>query len=255
MNPTDILMPQNRDKSKAYLVNKLRLAIKDWRDSGYPNTTKTTNRLLNFWFNEDHIINNEKFEFWYAQRESIETLIYVYEVMKKRRFLDLASEFGEGPQFFDPNVDIYPLYGFKMATGSGKTYVMALSIVWQYFNHKFEDDSDYTSKFLLIAGEKNVIYDRLKRDYQDGKIFRDIPLIPPEWVDHFDLKVILKEDPINNIPDSVLFLTNVQQLQDKASRKKEADKFVDDILDLKEVNKTNIAQENRIKEVLERYQI
>jgi len=252
MNPTDLLLPQNRDKSKAYLVNKLRLAIKDWRDSGYPNTTKTTNRLLNFWFNEDHIINNEKFEFWYAQRESIETLIYVYEVMKKRRFLDLAREFGEGPQTFDPSVDIYSLYGFKMATGSGKTYVMALSIVWQYFNHKFEDDSDYTSKFLLIAGEKNVIYDRLKRDYQDGKIFRDIPLIPPEWVDHFDLKVILKEDPINNIPDSVLFLTNVQQLQDKASRKKEADKFVDDILDLKEVNKTNIAQENRIKEVLEK---
>ncbi len=252
MNPTDILLPQNRDKSKAYLVNKLRLAVNEWRDSGYPNITNTTKRLLNFWFNEDHIINNEKFEFWYAQRESIETLIYVYEVMKKRRFLDLAREFGEGPQFFDPNVDIYPLYGFKMATGSGKTYVMALSIVWQYFNHKFEDDSDYTSKFLLIAGEKNVIYDRLKRDYQDGKIFRDIPLIPPEWVDRFDLKVILKEDPINNIPDSVLFLTNVQQLQDKASRKKEADKFVDDILDLKEVNRTNIAQENRIREVLEK---
>ncbi|MGB9760257.1 DEAD/DEAH box helicase family protein [Caldisericum sp.] len=251
MNPTDILLPQNRDKSKAYLVNKLRLAVKEWRDSGYPNTTNTTKRLLNFWFNEDHIVNNEKFEFWYAQRESIETLIYVYEVMKKRRFLDLAREFGEGPLFFDPAVDIYPLYGFKMATGSGKTYVMALSIVWQYFNHKFEDDNDYTSKFLIIAGEKNVIYDRLKRDYQDGKIFREIPLIPPEWVDRFDLKIILKEDPIYSIPDSVLFLTNVQQLQDKASRKNEADKFVDDILDLKEVNKTNIAQENRIREVLE----
>ena len=251
MNPTDILLPQNRDKSRAYLVNKLRPAIKDWRDFGYPNTTKTTKRLLDFWFNEDHLVNNEKFEFWYAQRESIETLIYVYEVMKTRRFFDLARDFGDGPQFFDPNFDLYPLYGFKMATGSGKTYVMALSIIWQYFNHKFENNEDYTSKFLLIAGEKNVIYDRLKRDYQEGKIFHEIPLIPPEWTNRFDLKVILKEDPINIIPDSVLFLTNVQQLQDKASRKKEADKFVDEVLELKEVNRANIAQENRIKEVLE----
>jgi len=252
MNPTDILTPEKRDKSKAVLVNKLRIAVKNWRDSGYPGTTSTTKRLLNFWFNEDHIVNNDKFEFWYAQRESIESLIYVYEVIKKHSFIDLVREFGEGPQIFDPNLDIYPLYGFKMATGSGKTYVMALSIIWQLFNHKFENNSDYTSKFLMIAGEKNVIYDRLKRDYQEGEIFRDIPLIPPEWVDDFDLKVILKEDPINSIPDSVLFLTNVQQLQEKADRKKEADQFVDEVLDLEEVNRTNIAQENRIKEVLER---
>jgi len=251
MNPTDILIPEKRDKSKAILVNKLRIAVKNWRDSGYQGTTRTTKRLLNFWFNEDHSINNSKFGFWYAQREAIESLIYVYEVIKKRSFIDLFKEFGEGPQMVDPNLDIYPIYGFKMATGSGKTYVMALSIVWQLFNNKFENDSDYTSKFLMIAGEKNVIYDRLKRDYQEGKIFQEIPLIPPEWVNDFDLKVILKEDPINSIPDSVLFLTNVQQLQEKADRKKEVDKFVDEVLDLKEVNRTDITHENRIKEVLE----
>jgi type III restriction enzyme len=253
MNPTDILDPTKRDNSKAYLVNKLRLAVKSWRDSGYPGTTSTTKRLLNYWFSEDHIVNNEKFEFWYAQKESIETLIYVYEVMKKRNFIDLAKEFGDGPiGFYDPSTDLYPLYGFKMATGSGKTFVMALTIVWQLFNNHFENKDDYTSKFLMIAGEKNVIYDRLKRDYQDARIFKEIPLIPPEWIDDFDLKVILKEDPIYIVPESVLFLTNIQQLQDKASRKKEAEKFVDDVLDLKEVNKTNIAQENRIREVLEK---
>ncbi len=253
MNPTDILKPDQRDKSRSYLVNKLRIAVNQWRNSGYPGTTNTTKRLLNYWFNQDHLINNEKFEFWYAQRESIETLIYVYEVMKKRAFIDLAREFGDGPiGFYDPSTDLYPLSGFKMATGSGKTYVMALTIVWQLFNYNFEDKKDYTSKFLLIAGEKNVIYDRLKRDYQDAKIFTSIPLIPPEWVDTFDLKVILKEDPFYTIPESVLFLTNIQQLQEKASRKKEAEKFVDDVLELKEVNRTNIAQENRIKEVLEK---
>jgi type III restriction enzyme len=154
MNPTDILKPDQRDKSRSYLVNKLRIAVNQWRNSGYPGTTNTTKRLLNYWFNQDHLINNEKFEFWYAQRESIETLIYVYEVMKKRAFIDLAREFGDGPiGFYDPSTDLYPLSGFKMATGSGKTYVMALTIVWQLFNYNFEDENDYTSKFLLIAGE------------------------------------------------------------------------------------------------------
>ncbi len=253
MNPTDILIPEDRDKSKCYLVNKLRLAINQWRTSGYPGTTNTTKRLLNYWFNEDHIINNEKFEFWYAQRESIETLIYIYEVLKKNSFIDLAREFGDGPiRFYDPETDLYPLYGFKMATGSGKTYVMALTIIWQYLNYQLEDRNNYTSKFLIIAGEKNIIYDRLKRDYQDGKIFTAIPLIPPEWSDSFNLKVILKEDPFYTVPDSVLFLTNIQQLQEKTTRKKESEKFVDDVLDLKEVDRTNISQENRILEVLEK---
>lgn len=253
MNPTDILNPGKRDKSRGYLVNKLRIAVNQWRNSGYPGTTSTTKRLLNYWFNEDHLVDNEKFEFWYAQRESIEALIYIYEAMKKRAFIDLAREFGDGPiGFYDPSTDLYPLYGFKMATGSGKTYVMALTIVWQLFNYNFEDKNNYTSKFLMIAGEKNVIYDRLKRDYQDAKIFTSIPLIPPEWIDTFGLKVILKEDTFYTIPESVLFLTNIQQLQEKASRKKEAEEFVDDVLELKEVNRTNIAQENRIREVLEK---
>ena len=155
MKPTELLHPGQRRPSKAYLVNELRKAVFTWRQQGYPNTTNTTKRLLQYWFYEDHLVENEPFEFWFCQREAIETLIYVYEVMKKRNFIDMARDFGAGPiQGYDPSYDQYPLYAFKMATGSGKTYVMALSIVWQYFNHKKENKDDYTSKYLLIAGEK-----------------------------------------------------------------------------------------------------
>lgn len=252
MKPTELLNPINRPQSKAYLVNELRKAVFNWRAQGYPNTTITTRRLLRYWFYEDHLVNKEPFEFWFCQREAIETLIYVYEVMKKRNFIDMAREFGSGPILgYDPSYDQYPLYAFKMATGSGKTFVMALSIVWQYFNHKWEDKTDYTSKYLLIAGEKNVIYDRLTRDFKDGKIFRELPLIPPEWEDEFDLKVILKEDPIHIIPESVLFLTNIQQLEQRKSKKKEVERYVDEVMELPEVyNVSDIYQENRIKEVL-----
>lgn len=252
MKPTELLRPEQRRPSKAYLVNELRRAVYTWREQGYPNVTPTTKRLLQFWFYEDHLLENEPFKFWFCQREAIETLIYVYEVMKERNFIDVARNFGAGPiQSYDPSYDQYPLYAFKMATGSGKTYVMALSIVWQYFNYKKENKDDYTSKYLLIAGEKNVIYDRLTRDFKDGKIFRDLPLIPPEWQEEFDLKVILKEDPIHIIPEGVLFLTNIQQLEERKSKKKEVEQYVDGVMELPEVyNVSDIYQEDRIKEVL-----
>jgi len=251
MNPTELLYPDQRQPSKAYLVNALRKAVFTWRNQGYPGTTPTTKRLLQFWFYEDHTVNNEPFEFWFCQREAIETLIYVYEVMKKRNFIDMAREFGAGPiQGYDPSYDQYPLYAFKMATGSGKTFVMALVIAWHFFNSLKESKADYSSKFLLIAGEKNVIYDRLKRDFKDGKIFRELPLIPPEWQDDFNLKVILKEDPIYDIPEGVLFLTNIQQLEERKDRREEVEEYVDDVLALEEVKKQDIYQENRIKEVL-----
>jgi type III restriction enzyme len=250
MKTTDLLHPEQRRPSKAYLVNELRKAVFTWRNN-YDGATPTTKRLLQFWFNEEHIVNNEPFQLWFCQREAIETLIYVYEVMKKRNFIDMARDFGAGPiQGYDPSYDQYPLYAFKMATGSGKTFVMALSIIWQYFNHKKENKDDYTSKFLLIAGEKNVIYDRLTRDFKDGKIFRDLPIIPPEWQEEFDLKIILKDDPINVTPEHVLFLTNIQQLQERKGKKEEVEEYVDNVLVLEDVERYDIYQENRIKEVL-----
>jgi len=251
-NPTHILTPSQRRPSKAYLVNELRKAVYKWREDGYPGVTNTTRRLLQFWFEEDHKLDGGLFQFWFCQREAIEALIYVYEVMKKRNFIDMARDFGAGPiHAYDPSYDQYPLYAFKMATGSGKTFVMALAIVWSCFNHKFEDKEDYASKFLLIAGEKNVIYDRLKRDFKDGVIFKKWPFIPPEWEKEFDLQVILKEDPVHVIPDSVLFLTNIQQLEGRKNRKQEIEEYVDKVMELPEVyNVSDIYQENRIREVL-----
>ncbi|WP_273040737.1 hypothetical protein [Thermodesulfovibrio thiophilus] len=84
MKTIEILHPNQRRPSKAYLVNELRKAVYSWREQGYPNVTHTTKRLLQFWFYEAHNVNKEPFEFWFCQREAIETLIYVYEVMKKR---------------------------------------------------------------------------------------------------------------------------------------------------------------------------
>ena len=189
MKPTDILHPKQREPSKAYLVNKLRGAVFSWRSQGYLGTTDTTRRLLQFWFEEDHISkNNEIFQFWFCQRESIETLIYIYEVLKKRNFIELAQEFGSGPiGMYHPEFDKYPLHAFKMATGSGKTFVMAFAVVWGYFNRLKENIQNYASKFLLISPNV-IVYERLKRDFEDGKIFKQWPFIPPGMGRRFRFK-------------------------------------------------------------------
>ncbi len=251
VEPYELLEPDGRRPSPTYLANKLRKAVDEWRKKDYPKVTDTTRRLLQYWFYDDFLVNDEPFHFWFCQREAIETLIYVYEVMKKRNFIDMARDFGAGPiRGYDPSYDQYPLYAFKMATGSGKTFVMALTIVWSYLNWLKENKHDYTSKFLIIAGEKNVIYERLTRDFKDGEIFKKWKFIPPEWKEDFNIRVILKEDPIHTIPEEVIFLTNIQQLEERKKKKEEVEEYVDDVLALEDVKKHDIYQESRIKEVL-----
>jgi len=80
------LKPTERKLSKAYAVNELRKAIYKWYKDGYPRVTNITRRLLEFWFEEDHKLGSGLFEFWFCQGEATKTLIYVYEVMKKRNF-------------------------------------------------------------------------------------------------------------------------------------------------------------------------
>jgi len=250
--PQEILSPSQRDKSQAFLVNSLRKAVFDWRNKGYPNVTKTTKRLLEFWFKEDHIVEDEEFQFWFAQREAIETLIYIYEVLGKRKFVDMASDFGEGSFKYDPKVDKYPLYAFKMATGSGKTLVMAFCIVWSYFNHKRENKDDYTSKFLVISPNV-IVYERLKRDFAEGKIFKEWSFIPSEWKGDFRLKIILREDPLRSVSKDVLFLTNIQQLEERSNKKQKTEEQLDKIFGIERFSKDKIHREDRIKDVLTNY--
>ena len=250
--PQEILSPSQRDKSQAFLVNSLRKAVFDWRNKDYPNVTKTTKRLLEFWFKEDHLVREEKFQFWFAQREAVETLIYIYEVLGKRKFVDLASEFGDGSFKYDPKVDKYPLYAFKMATGSGKTFVMASCIVWSYLNHKGENKDDYTSKFLVISPNV-IVYERLERDFAEGKIFNEWSFIPPEWKESFRLNVILREDPLRAIPEDVLFLTNIQQLEERKNKKQETEEQLDKIFGIERFSRDKIHREDRIRDVLTDY--
>jgi type III restriction enzyme len=75
-------------------VPLLRKLVAEWRTSGYPGATDTTRTLLNYWFRADHKLRNgQLFKYHDAQREAIETLIYVYEVAQIRTRKDLLEQY------------------------------------------------------------------------------------------------------------------------------------------------------------------
>jgi type III restriction enzyme len=105
-----------------------------------------------------------------------------------------------------------PRFACKMATGSGKTLVMALTIVWSYFHTKREPASPLANNFLVLAPNV-IVYERLRVDFENARIFRDLPLIPRGWA--FDLNVILRGETTEPAGSGNLFVTNIDQLHER----------------------------------------
>lgn len=98
-----------------------------------------------------------------------------------------------------------------MATGSGKTWVIAMAIVWAHFHKKRVPGSDLSTNFLIVAPNV-IVFQRLQKDFGSNQIFHELPLIPPEWRGSWSQKVILRGDSMEPDPSANLFLTNIQQL-------------------------------------------
>jgi type III restriction enzyme len=114
-------------------VPGIREKVKSWREDGYKGVSDTTRTLLNYWFYTDHKLpDGRRFKYHPFQREAIETLIYLYEVAKVRRHKSLVETFATRSDLRLLQYDDFARYAVKMATGSGKTKVMALTIAWQF---------------------------------------------------------------------------------------------------------------------------
>ena len=94
---------------------------------------------------------------------------------------------------------------------------MAMIIVWSHLHKKMVRGSDLSTNFLIVA-PNIIVYQRLEKDFASNRIFRDIPLIPPEWKSNFSQKVILRGEETEPDPYGNLFLTNVQQLYESRNR-------------------------------------
>ncbi|MBL7064338.1 MAG: DEAD/DEAH box helicase family protein [Anaerolineae bacterium] len=243
----DYAVRQGRRPSTMFLVDKLRQAVGQWRDDEYPGISDVTRRLFRFWFDEDHLLaDGTVWRYWWCQREAIETLVYLVEVRGFADFVPIAQEFGEKPKrgFLDMEFNVETTmdgqrllrrwvpevekdavqelpeenlqrYAFKMATGAGKTVVMAMAIVWSYLNRRLGTDfrslDRFTDNFLIVAPNV-IVFERLERDFASNKIFHALPLIPPEWRGQWGMRIILRGDSAVPDPAGNLFVVNIQQI-------------------------------------------
>src|SRR5437870_6246618 len=206
-------------------VPALREAVKSWKAGGRNGTTDTTRVLLNYWFEASHKTRTGlAFKYYEFQREAIETLIYVWEVEKVRRRKDLLERYAQNAQDLHlPPEDGFARYCTKMATGSGKTKVMAIAVAWQYFNAVREQDDtakDYAKTFLLIAPNV-IVLERLKADFTNGNIFREDPIRPREFDIFWDFDCVMRGEGERAHSEGVLFLTNIQQFYERDRGKDE----------------------------------
>ena len=145
------------------LVNRLRDDVRRWRESNYRNATNVTRELLNHWTRED-----KERRLFFCQLEAVETIIWLAEIRRA------GKRTGFNPQFTDENLnelvdapemtDLPELirYGCKMATGSGKTVVMAMLIAWAFCNRGKVPSDDRFPKAALVVCPNLTIKERLQ---------------------------------------------------------------------------------------------
>lgn len=206
-------------------VPALREAVKAWKAGGYKGITDTTRILLNFWFETDHRTRTGlPFKYHESQREAIETLIFVWEYEKIRTRKGLLERFSQVRSDLRlPQFDDFARYCVKMATGSGKTKVMALAIAWQFLNAMREAEavaSDYAKTFLLLAPNV-IVLERLKMDFQGSRIFQTDPVIPKELGIFWEFDCVMRGEGEKAHAEGTLFLTNIQQLYERPDRSTE----------------------------------
>jgi len=203
-------------------VPALREAVKAWRAGGYKGVTETTRLLLNHWFQTDHKLpTGGPFKYHHSQQEAIETLVFVWEYEKVRNRKALLERYATpSPDLRLPPNDDFARYCIKMATGSGKTKVMALAVAWQFLNASRESDEiakDYAKTILLLAPNV-IVFERLKTDFAGGRIFRADPIIPKELEIFWDFDCVMRGEAEKAHSEGTLFLTNIQQFYERADR-------------------------------------
>jgi type III restriction enzyme len=167
-----------RDRLRANdYINDVRAAVGDWRKRDYPGVTRTTRRLLEYWQRRDR-----DRRLFFCQVEAAEAAIYLTECVGKSGKQYLTNKLREANETNNPQLD---RMAFKMATGSGKTVVMAMLIAWHALN-KIDSPQDgrFSDSFLIVT-PGITIRDRLRVLLpNDGEnYYRKFDVVPTELME------------------------------------------------------------------------
>ncbi len=218
----EALRESSYEKLLPPMVHKIRREVNEWRDEKYKGATETSKTLLNWWFNTNHIIPQSdgtlhKFEYYFSQREALETIIYLYEIAKVKDKYDLIRYDSSGAVSAGMFDEEWLRFVIKMATGTGKTKVMSLIIAWCYFHKLYEEDSKLAANFLMIA-PNIIVLDRLRADFDGLRVFWKDPVLPDNgyegrnWQDDFQMTLHIQDDVSIIRKTGNLFLTNIHRV-------------------------------------------
>jgi type III restriction enzyme len=180
------------DRRDLLLVNKLRADVKKWRDAKWEGATNVTKDLLRHWMRKDR-----PRRFFFCQIEAVETIIFLSEIRGLRkdgsrgkpRWTPTFSDGDFGPLYDRPSDSVYdPLFrmGCKMATGAGKTVVMAMLITWAFCNRARVPSDERFPNAALICCPNLTIRERLqvlRTDTSKGDYYTEFDLVPPQYRD------------------------------------------------------------------------
>lgn len=165
-------------------VNWLRDEVRAWREAGYPGTAGVTRRLLEWWFERDEERRATAKRFFFCQQEAVETVIYLYEVQGRRKM---------------PETGALLRYALKLATGTGKTVVMALFVTWSTLHKRKVSGSSLSSNFLVLVPNITV-RDRVsgvpRGDGLDQtgehNLYDSFDIVPPEYREEFRPNLLVR---------------------------------------------------------------
>jgi type III restriction enzyme len=140
------------------LINAIRQDVKRWRQAGYEGATQVTKELLKHWWREDR-----PRRLFFCQLEAAETVIYLSEIRLGGRYTRFKSavedreldNLKDNPA--DPSLAPLTRLGLKMATGSGKTVVMAMLVAWAFCNRgQVSSDTRFPNAILIVCPNLTV---------------------------------------------------------------------------------------------------
>ena len=229
-------MTTNNVNTSLELAKRLSEKVNEAWESGelLEQVTPTTQELLKFWFSEEYCsLRNRNFHA--GQRQAILNIVYLHEVLKAKNVLDFYEQIMPDMMALSDlatlNQQKYqmPKYAVKMATGTGKTWVMHALLIWQMLNARHEDvkSGRFTKNFLLVAPGL-IVYDRLldafcgrlkegteERDIESNDFYMNQEVFIPvhyrqEVFSFIQNNVVTKEDGIGRktTGDGLIALTN-----------------------------------------------
>lgn len=179
-------------------IDQLRDALRTWRLQGYPGATAITRKLLLHWSDpdrEDRIL--------FAQREAAETAIYLAEIAGRDKYesrmaIDWRATLEQANTEHNSGL---PRVALKMATGAGKTIVMAMLIAWQTLNKvAAPQDSRFVKRFLIVT-PGITIKDRL----------RVLQPTEPRDVNYYDVRGVVPQDLRAQLNQAEIHIVNYHQ--------------------------------------------